>query len=174
MPCMLQRPIGLNSDTVVSYKDVGYSSADFTLAQTAAMAETAFKVIITPLPHIHSTASNPVQLEIAFDVSSTTCLACTKLSALFFYRRIFCINGRRGWFHWTTFTTIVAVILWLVAFQFLTGFQCGTSLAPYWDGQYLKYCTISFPFLYGLAISDFLLDVWILVLPIPMVRTANL
>ncbi|KAF2156106.1 hypothetical protein K461DRAFT_275197 [Myriangium duriaei CBS 260.36] len=47
-------------------------------------------------------------------------------------------------------------------FQFLTGFQCGTHFSALWDGTYLKYCTISFPFLYGLVISDFLLDVWIL------------
>jgi len=37
----------------------------------------------------------------------------------------------------------------------------------------LEYCVISFPFLYGLAVSDFLLDVWILSLPIPSVVRLN-
>ncbi|KAK8062537.1 hypothetical protein PG997_014634 [Apiospora hydei] len=52
-------------------------------------------------------------------------------------------------------------------FQFLAGFQCGTHFSALYDGTYDQYYTISFPFAYGLATSDFLLDVWILVLPIP-------
>ncbi len=66
--------------------------------------------------------------------------------------------------------TIGVVILWLLVFQFLAGFQCGTHFSALWDGTYRQYCTLSFPFLYGLAVSDFLLDVWILALPIPGVR----
>ncbi|KAI1416517.1 hypothetical protein F5Y13DRAFT_186135 [Hypoxylon sp. FL1857] len=73
----------------------------------------------------------------------------------------------------TIIGTIVVVILWLSVFQFLTGFQCGTHFSALWDGNYEKYCTISFPFLYGLAVSDFLLDIWILSLPIPRVLQLN-
>lgn len=65
--------------------------------------------------------------------------------------------------------TIVIVVVWLVVFQFLTGFQCGTHFSALWDGTYTEYCTISFPFLYGLAVSDFLLDIWILALPVPRI-----
>lgn len=72
-----------------------------------------------------------------------------------------------------TWVTIIVVILWLLVFQFLTGFQCGTHFSALWDGYYVQYCTISFPFLYGLVISDFLLDIWILVLPIPGVRQTS-
>ena len=69
-----------------------------------------------------------------------------------------------------TIVSIVIVCLWLVTFELLAGLQCGTHFTALWDGTYDEYCTISFAFLYGLAISDFLLDVWILALPIPVVR----
>ena len=109
------------------------------------------------------------QLQIALDVFQATSFACIKLSALFFYRRVLCVGSMSTWLHTATKISIIIVILWLVVFQFLTGFQCGTHLSASWDGTYLKYCTISFPFLYGLTVSDFLLDVWILALPIPVV-----
>ncbi|KAI7778903.1 hypothetical protein LA080_001508 [Diaporthe eres] len=107
-------------------------------------------------------------LQISWDVLSTTSLACIKLSALFFYRIIFYV-GLHQWFDIANTVTIIVVVVWLVVFQFLTGFQCGTHFSALWDGSYLQYCTVSFPFLYGLAVSDFLLDVWILALPIPRI-----
>lgn len=102
-------------------------------------------------------------------MTSTASLACVKLSVLFFYRRIFCIRGLREWFRNVSTVTIAIVVLWLVVFQFLTGFQCGTHFSALWDGTYLQYCVLSFPFLYGLAVSDVILDVWILALPIPRI-----
>ncbi|KAI4599347.1 hypothetical protein KJ359_001788 [Pestalotiopsis sp. 9143b] len=87
--------------------------------------------------------------QIALDVLTNNTLACVKLSALLFYRRIFFAS--RSW----------------SMIKFLAGFQCGTHFSALWDGNYTKYCTISFPFLYGLVISDFLLDIWILAIPIP-------
>ncbi|KAI0484785.1 hypothetical protein GGR56DRAFT_615469 [Xylariaceae sp. FL0804] len=108
--------------------------------------------------------------QIALDVLSNTSNACTKLSALFFYRRIFCVkNAVNKWFNRTVIALVVIVVLWLVTYQFLAGFQCGTHFSALWDGDYIKYCTISDPFLESLSISDFILDVIILCLPIPRV-----
>ncbi|KAI6083360.1 hypothetical protein F4821DRAFT_280930 [Hypoxylon rubiginosum] len=140
---------------MIHNKVLGYSSNDFTPEELAATAKTD-KVS-----------------EIARNIISTNTLACIKLSAVFFYRRIFCSSGDRTIFGIITWITIVVVTLWLIAFEFLTGFQCGTHFSALWDGSYTQYCTISFPFLYGLAISDFLLDVWILVLPIPSILRLN-
>lgn len=109
------------------------------------------------------------QLQIAWDVLSNASLACIKLSALYFYRRIFCVGGLRQWFDIASLITVALVVLWLFVFSFLAGFQCGLHFSALWDGTYTEYCTISFPFLYGLAVSDFLLDIWIIVLPIPRV-----
>ncbi|KAI0473566.1 hypothetical protein GGR56DRAFT_648003 [Xylariaceae sp. FL0804] len=135
-------------------KVFGYSSHDFTLEQTAAMAKT-------------SSVS-----QIALDVLTNNTLAGVKLSAVFFYRRILCTNGQRA-MNIATWATVTLVVLWLFVFQFLTGFQCGTHFSALWDGSYDQYCSLSFPFLYGLTISDFLLDVWILLLPIPSILTLH-
>ncbi|OTB03440.1 hypothetical protein M426DRAFT_177781 [Hypoxylon sp. CI-4A] len=135
--------------TMVHNKLLGYSSHDFTPEEVKAMGRT-----------------NEVS-QVTLDILTNNTLACVKLSALFFYRRIFCAGAKWTAFGMATWATIILVILWLLVFQFLTGFQCGTHFSALWDGTYLQYCTISFPFLYGLVISDFLLDVWILVLPIP-------
>ena len=100
-------------------------------------------------------------------------LASTKMSALFFYRRIFCV-GQAGQseriFNVATIISLVIVGCWLVTFDFLEGFQCGTHFSALWDGTWHKYCHLTFPYLYGLTVSNLLLDVWILALPIPLVR----
>ncbi|KAF4631663.1 hypothetical protein G7Y89_g6466 [Cudoniella acicularis] len=135
----------------VADKMLGYSSHDFTLAQTMAMAHKS------------------QQLYFAIGVLLSFTLAFTKMSALFFYRRVFCTGHNGHWFNIATIATIVIVACWLVTFEFLAGFECGTHFSALWDGTYEECCSISFPYLYGLAISDFLLDVWILVLPIPVI-----
>lgn len=105
------------------------------------------------------------------DVLVTFTLACSKLSIVFFYRRMLVTRVHRGrdWMSIATWATIVVIVLWLFVFEFLTGFECGTHLAALWDGSYNEFCVLSFATLYGLAISDFLLDLWILVLPIPKI-----
>ncbi|KAI1813598.1 hypothetical protein GGS20DRAFT_552832 [Poronia punctata] len=136
---------------MVHNKVLGYSTHDFTPEQLLDMGRT------------------DNESQVALDVLTNNTLAFAKLSALFFYRRIFCDGSKGNKFGWLTGITIGVVILWLLVFQFLAGFQCGTHFSALWDGNYLKYCTISFPFLYGLVISDFLLDIWILLLPIPSI-----
>ena len=52
--------------------------------------------------------------------------------------------------------------------------QCGSHISALWTPpvqNYLEYCIYVFPFVTGFAISNFLLDLLILVLPIPKVRT---
>ncbi|GAW21901.1 hypothetical protein ANO14919_114270 [Xylariales sp. No.14919] len=140
---------------LVHDKNLGYSSFDFTPEETAAKARN-YEVYV-----------------IASDVFSTNTIASVKLSALFLYRRIFCVGEKQTIFQTVTRITVVIVVLWLFVFQFLTGFQCGTHFAALWDGSYAEYCTLSFPFLYGLVISDFILDIWLLILPIPSISRLN-
>ncbi|KAM7196229.1 hypothetical protein V8F33_006341 [Rhypophila sp. PSN 637] len=113
------------------------------------------------------------KLQIAWDVLTLTALSFSKLSALFFYRRIFYLGGGQSHLNIVVLITAAIIVVWMTIFQFLTGFQCGTHFTALWDGTYLEYCTISFPFLIGLAISDFLLDVWIVSIPIPSVLRLN-
>ncbi|KAI1645720.1 uncharacterized protein F4817DRAFT_342824 [Daldinia loculata] len=136
---------------MVHYKFLGYSTYDFTPEQMEERGK------------MYSVC------RITLDVLTNNTLACVKLSAVFFYRRIFSVGGKRSMFRIVTGVTIGVVILWLVVFRFLVGFQCGTHFSALWDGAYLQYCTLLFPFSFGLVVSDFLLDILILVLPIPSI-----
>lgn len=55
----------------------------------------------------------------------------------------------------------------------MNGAQCGSHFSMLWAedvSQYIEYCIYVFPFVMGFAISNFLLDLLILALPLPMVR----
>jgi hypothetical protein len=111
-----------------------------------------------------------IELYVVFDYFSTPTLGLAKISALLFFRRIFCDRGRRTFFNAITITTIVIVSLWMVTYLVLFGLQCGVHFSALWTGtkDYSRYCAaIARPALEGFAISDFLLDVWILSLPVP-------
>lgn len=59
----------------------------------------------------------------------------------------------------------------------MNALQCGSHISTLWGTSvldYLEYCIYVFPFLTGFAISNFLLDLIILALPIPKVRVITL
>ncbi|MCJ1262144.1 hypothetical protein MMC22_002014 [Lobaria immixta] len=138
------------------------------------------KVMGYPTPKDHkvpiATAEMTSKLYIAFEFLSILTLGCTKISALFFFRRIFCGLGHGTVLNALTLWTLVIVVLWAVTLLMLTGLQCGTHLSAFWSApeEYARYCHISFPFLTGFAVSDFLLDLWIICLPIPPVWRINM
>lgn len=63
--------------------------------------------------------------------------------------------------------------LWVVAFTILVGLSCGTHFSALWTSSkavFLQYCgKRPHQFLLSMSISDFLLDFWIIALPIPQV-----
>ena len=65
--------------------------------------------------------------------------------------------------------TLVIIGLWILAFLILNGLQCGGRFSALWIGSIndVRCCHIS-KFLLSLAISDFLLDIGIICLPLPM------
>ena len=67
---------------------------------------------------------------------------------------------------------VILVALWTIAFEIVAGVQCGDKPWAAWTGSknYFKYCTRAFPYLLGFAISDFLTDLIIVLLPLPKVR----
>ncbi|KAG5982345.1 hypothetical protein E4U55_002036 [Claviceps digitariae] len=103
--------------------------------------------------------------QIALNLSSIVCLGSVKASALFFYKRIFCVAGRKAALNVIIITLLVIVACWVVTFEILLAFQCGTHFSAPWDGTQLKYCTMSYPVLQAQAVSDFLLDVLVLIMP---------
>lgn len=62
--------------------------------------------------------------------------------------------------------------LWTVAFVLMTVFQCGTRFSAGWDGTYLQYCKLSNPSIEGMAASDAVLDLLVILVPVYPVRKA--
>ncbi|RAL65497.1 hypothetical protein DID88_001063 [Monilinia fructigena] len=90
------------------------------------------KILGYPTPSdnelVIATAATASKLYFTFDLFSVLTLGCVKISALFFYYRIFCEHGRRNVFG---FLVIISIVV--------------------------------------MSISDFLLDFWIISLPIPQI-----
>ena len=62
-------------------------------------------------------------------------------------------------------------IVWVLAFVIAYVTACGTHPAAAWESQmsYLQYCIKSLQFEEAYAISNFILDVIVLALPLPLV-----
>lgn len=95
-------------------------------------------------------------------------LGITKLSILFFYRRLF----RGSKFNIISWILIGITVVWLTAFEFAAIFDCNTTFWANWGTiRDLKTnCDDSFSELVAYSISDVIIDIFILILPIPLVR----
>jgi len=112
------------------------------------------------------------KLYIALDIFTAACYGLTKLSALLFYIRIFCVSGRAGTFKILCYSSIVIVTLWTIVFIILPPLQCGTHFSALWIAKdKAKYCTHSHPYILSNSITDLLLEVLVLALPIPKIWT---
>lgn len=108
---------------------------------------------------------------LSLDALSVWTFGMGKISALFFYRRIFCSAGARDAFHYITIVSIAVVAGWIVTFFVMTFNLCGHHSID-WDVApgHSALCKLDYPYFEATTISDFLLDVFILTLPLPMVR----
>lgn len=120
-------------------------------------------------PLVYGFILTPYQVSLAYDFLIMNTLACAKLSALFLYRRLFNVAGR-GIFNAVIMATVIVVAAWYITFDALSLLQCRSHFSAFWDGDFLKYCDLNPVWAKGLAISDFLLDLWVVLLPVPMVR----
>lgn len=112
------------------------------------------------------------QLLESFQFIQALALGLIKLSALTFYRRIFTGKGRTTTFDVINNVTIVIVVLWTMVMFIMNALQCGRHMTALWVGpeDWLAYCsTISPKFEEAFGISNVILDVWILALPLPKV-----
>ena len=116
------------------------------------------------------------KLCIAFDLFSNAILACIKISALLFYHRIFGSHGRRSLFYALVVMSVTIVALWMVGYMIMPPIQCGSRFSALWTSRtdYHRYYRMAHPFLLSCAISDNVLDLWILALPIPQVGYCRL
>ena len=103
------------------------------------------------------------------------CYGFVKISIIAFYRRIFATN-KRTIFDIVTKITMVVVFLWVITFILIIVFPCGIHVDANWGPpvQQLAYCqSIGYTSLEGLAGSDLILDVALIVLPIPIVSSES-
>ena len=93
-----------------------------------------------------------------------------KLSFVFFFRRIF-ITGGSNVFHVISSAVILTITIWMLSFFFWFFFSCGTNFSSRWTTVRTLHtdCPTDIKSDLALAISDFLTDVLVLTLPIPMV-----
>lgn len=99
------------------------------------------------------------------------CYGFIKLSIIAFYRRLF-VTNKNTFFDILTKAANVVVFLWSIAYILIDIFDCGSHLDANWGTfeELLAYCTtIGFTSEYGFVISDFLLDVLVISLPLPLV-----
>ncbi|KAI9724600.1 MAG: hypothetical protein M1828_003623 [Chrysothrix sp. TS-e1954] len=109
-----------------------------------------------------------LRLLIAGAMLYDTAVSLAKFSALFFYLRVFRSPGNR-WFQISVWTTFALAVAWLLYAWFITIFQC-QPIAAAWTAE-LKAtatCVSPFDFFSSSAISNLIIDVVILILPLPM------
>ncbi|APA12130.1 hypothetical protein sscle_09g069000 [Sclerotinia sclerotiorum 1980 UF-70] len=110
------------------------------------------------------------KLEWAFFLMQIMSMGFTKLSFIFFFRRIF-VTSRRSLFSMVSACVLILVVLWCLAFFLWFLLSCGNKFATRWTTINTLHhnCPSDIKSDLALAISDFLTDVMILGLPIPMV-----
>lgn len=71
---------------------------------------------------------------------------------------------------------IVLTTIWIVGFLFAGMFLCGKDVSALWGSEmdYLTKCADTVRDQIAMGVSDFALDVAIILLPVPMVRNSNL
>lgn len=112
------------------------------------------------------------QCRYADEVITTLNLGVVKISILLFYRRLFTVRS----FKITSAIMIAIVAGWTASFTMATIVQCNPP-SYFWrllEEEYPQHCFQIFAMYQGLAVSDFILDVLVLALPIPVVVSLHL
>ncbi|KAI9687075.1 MAG: hypothetical protein M1822_002485 [Bathelium mastoideum] len=124
---------------------------------------------ITPQNAIPTILKIGISIEDAYIFLSLCYLAlgCTKLSILFFYRRIF--RGRI--FNIVTWIVIITVTLWMLIFSVTWLLSCGNHPRVLWTqfAEINSRCLNVFDQMIAGAVVDWILDIAVLVLPCAMV-----
>jgi hypothetical protein len=113
-------------------------------------------------------------------IISYTALALVKLSFLLFYKRIF-VYDHRSWTDLRRVTIsvmIVIIILWDLGFSLTMFASCPGDLNARFSTktskEIMSKCINTFLVLYGFAISDFITDALIILIPLLMIWKLHL
>ncbi len=136
---------------------------------------TVVEQVVVPKSSFHSVSSLLMQssskLEWAFFLMQILSMGFTKLSFVFFFRRIFITGQSRSAFAMTSLVVVAVVMVWATGFFLWFMFSCGSSFTARWTTVRTLHaeCPTDIKSDLALAISDFITDVMIMALPIPMV-----
>ena len=95
-------------------------------------------------------------------------ISLPKLSAIFFYARVFRSNNRQ--FRINLWIAGALVVGWIVAALFSTAFQC-TPIEKAWNPMLPGYCINTYIWYLATAALSVVIDFYILLLPVPMIWT---
>lgn len=114
--------------------------------------------------------TNTIQVLWSIELMYFPALGFIKLSFLFFYRRIFIKSASRH-FRIISLSVILIVTIWILGFFFSYLFACKSHMSYYWTSTIKEehYCVNAKKLHLGYSISDVLLDIIIIVIPIPLV-----
>ncbi|KAI0883286.1 uncharacterized protein GGS22DRAFT_38276 [Annulohypoxylon maeteangense] len=115
------------------------------------------------------------QIEWAYLLMLPLALGCTKASFLFFYMRVFAIQ-KRSVVNKILRVSIAFTAAWMIAFFFATLFECNHNFWRIWNSEteFLTRCSYTVNLVLILCITDFVTDIFILFIPVPLVLRLNL
>lgn len=94
-----------------------------------------------------------------------------KLSIVAFYRRIF-VTSKNSVFDIVTKILALVIFLWTITFILIDIFACGGHVTASWGSldEQSKYCdTIGYTSEEGFAVSDLIIDIFVIASPLPLV-----
>ena len=104
-------------------------------------------------------------------VISVPTLGAIKLRVVFFYRRIFVIDKRhlKDTLNIVYIGILTLVAVWTVSFCFAFMFSCKGHSSAWWTSasSLITNCVNTLELLFAFAISDFVTDIIVIVIPIP-------
>ena len=95
-----------------------------------------------------------------------------KLSIICFCRRLFVVS-KRSIFSTTTAALIVITIAWSISFFWAFLFNCGAHVSAHWGSRQdlQMYCSWTQRLDNAYLVSDLILDIITLIVPLPVVRS---
>ncbi|KAF7879466.1 hypothetical protein EAF04_000662 [Stromatinia cepivora] len=110
------------------------------------------------------------QVEFAVTLLMILAYGFIKSSIILFYRRVFVV-GNGSAFRIFTWISLGIVVAWTIAFFFFFLFLCGTHFSAAWGSRagLILYCSNSLGKEEGLYISEFLINILLVVMPMPVI-----
>ena len=114
-------------------------------------------------------SNQDMQIEWAVQLLQTLQLVFVKLSFVVLFRRLFTSGASGDKFSAAATAMIVIITVWGIAFFLTFLFACKGDIAAWWSGASLQKC-IGLKLEISFGLSDCLIDILIIAMPLPMVR----